>query len=53
MTPSTVPAGDRRKCGIEVEVEAVAGKDRQTAWSQDERDGVEQGILSFTVGETI
>jgi len=30
--------------GIEVEVETIAGKDRQTAWSQDERDRLEHGI---------
>jgi len=30
--------------GIEVEIEAVTGKDRQTARSQDEHDGVKQGI---------
>jgi hypothetical protein len=38
--PLTEMGGDR----IEVEVEAVAGEDGETAWSQDERDGVEQGI---------
>jgi hypothetical protein len=47
--PLTEMGGDtctarRRKCGIEVEVEAVTGEDRQTAWSQNEYDGVEQGI---------
>jgi hypothetical protein len=30
--------------GIGIEVEAIAGEDRQTAWSQDERDSVEQSI---------
>ena len=30
--------------GVEVEVEAVAGKDRQAAWSQDLRQGMNEGI---------
>jgi len=38
--PLTEMGGDR----IEVEVEAVTGEDRQTARSQDERDGVKQSI---------